>query len=527
MNLLEKTVEATVDSLAERSTPSTMLTVKKFARKLLSLAKERGFESPCQELFDEFELLNSDKYYKLCYSHWFLRQVDAEADSHLLSDPDTFYNDLSFPDEESVSLEFASAQYPLKNIDLRTVIVKAKMELQKYRLTESTMGQYLNVWKIILCHRFQEGFLSYDEEFISRFIMGKENDYQNGLLENWKIKIFRRAADILISVAETGTYCWSYHVPRRRCGGDDLENIRQQYGEYLKSQNLAENTIETRLHVFRRMMGYAGISSSEELTLLGPESVERILHSYSIGYSPRSMAVTQANIRDILEFLYCNGYIKQKLSGMVMTTCSVKDNVAAYISKDEEHRLIEFLEKDTRRRKAIVLLAYRLGLRGSDICNLQFQNIDLETDKIRIYQKKTGRYLVLPLLTDVGNAIYEYVKEERPKAADDIPYVFVTSRAPYHKLRNVYMDCAHVVRSLNLKLINGESCGTYIFRYSLVHRLLEANVPHQVITDTLGHSSRNADKPYISMEDRFLKDCALDLSLIGKVAWKELPYDCI
>ena len=64
-------------------------------------------------------------------------------------------------------------------------------------------------------------------------------------------------------------------------------------------------------------------------------------------------------------------------------------------------------------------------------------------------------------------------------------------------------------------------------KQGLVHRMLEANVPHQVITDTLGHSSRSADKPYISMEDKFLKDCALDLSLIGKVAWKELPNDCL
>ena len=39
--------------------------------------------------------------------------------------------------------------------------------------------------------------------------------------------------------------------------------------------------------------------------------------------------------------------------------------------------------------------------------------------------------------------------------------------------------------------------------------------------------SRNADKPYISMEDEFLKDCALDLSLIEKVSWKELPHDCV
>ena len=142
-------------------------------------------------------------------------------------------------------------------------------------------------------------------------------------------------------------------------------------------------------------------------------------------------------------------------------------------------------------------------------------------------RQKTGKFLSLPLLTDVGNAIFEYVKEERPKGAKGIPYVFVSVHAPYRKLNNVYQDCRRVVRGLNLTLINGEACGPYIFRYSLVHRLLEAKVPHQVITDTLGHASRNADKPYISMEDEFLKDCALDISLVGKVLWKEPPHDCV
>lgn len=69
--------------------------------------------------------------------------------------------------------------------------------------------------------------------------------------------------------------------------------------------------------------------------------------------------------------------------------------------------------------------------------------------------------------------------------------------------------------------VNGNSFGVHVFRYSLVHRLLEAKVPHQVVTDTLGHTSKDSDKPYISMEEEVLKDCALDLSVIGKIEWKE------
>jgi hypothetical protein len=73
---------------------------------------------------------------------------------------------------------------------------------------------------------------------------------------------------------------------------------------------------------------------------------------------------------------------------------------------------------------------------------------------------------------------------------------------------------------MGIKPVNGNATGVHLFRYSLVHRLLTAKVPHQVITDTLGHTSKESDKPYLSMEESMLRMCALDLSVIGGLTWK-------
>ena len=104
MTEIERTVQATIAKMRERNVPSTMVNVENGLKKLLSLADERGIETPCQELFDAFAAQYSRDRWRVNYCSWILRQVDAEADSHLLSDHDTFYNDLPFPDEESVSL---------------------------------------------------------------------------------------------------------------------------------------------------------------------------------------------------------------------------------------------------------------------------------------------------------------------------------------------------------------------------------------------------------------------------------------
>ena len=41
------------------------------------------------------------------------------------------------------------------------------------------------------------------------------------------------------------------------------------------------------------------------------------------------------------------------------------------------------------------------------------------------------------------------------------------------------------------------------------------------VTDTLGHISKEFDKPYLSMEERMLRECPLDFSLVGQKYWKE------
>jgi hypothetical protein len=49
--------------------------------------------------------------------------------------------------------------------------------------------------------------------------------------------------------------------------------------------------------------------------------------------------------------------------------------------------------------------------------------------------------------------------------------------------------------------------------------------PHQIITDALGHTSKESDKPYISMEEQMLRKCPLDFSLIGQKYWKEGDFN--
>ena len=228
---------------------------------------------------------------------------------------------------------------------------------------------------------------------------------------------------------------------------------------------------------------------------------------------------------NISECLHAKGHAERDLSGIVMGVFVQRNSVAPYIPKNERNKLAEQLDKESERTKAIVLLALDLGLRDSDICNLSFEDIDWHNDKIRLSQAKTGTPLVLALLPAVGNALMEYILSERPKRSDRYPYIFLREQAPFTKLASVYTICSKFLHKADIQAENGKARGAHLLRYTFVHRLLAAKVPQQIITDALGHASKEADKPYLSMEESMLRMCALDLSVVGSISWNGGAYD--
>lgn len=82
----------------------------------------------------------------------------------------------------------------------------------------------------------------------------------------------------------------------------------------------------------------------------------------------------------------------------------------------------------TLRNRAIGMLLFFTGMRSSDIAGLTFSDIDWEKEEIRIFQKKTGNELVLPLTARIGNALYDYITMERPQSGSK--KIFLCERPP-------------------------------------------------------------------------------------------------
>ncbi len=99
-------------------------------------------------------------------------------------------------------------------------------------------------------------------------------------------------------------------------------------------------------------------------------------------------------------------------------------------SKDELERLIAAIDLGSPKGKrdyAIILLACHLGLRVTDIKNLKIDNFHWAEKKLVFVQSKTKQRLSLPLTSELGWAVINYLKYGRPRI--ESTYIFVRHMA--------------------------------------------------------------------------------------------------
>src|SRR5262249_10021772 len=97
-----------------------------------------------------------------------------------------------------------------------------------------------------------------------------------------------------------------------------------------------------------------------------------------------------------------------------------------YLTEPEVERLMDCARKYGRyghRDATMILVAYRHGLRASEVCDLQWQQIELSEGRLHVHRIKNGIPSVHPIRGDEMRALRK-LRREYPKDA----YVFVSER---------------------------------------------------------------------------------------------------
>jgi len=319
---------------------------------------------------------------------------------------------------------------------------------------------------------------------------------------------------VLNDILKTGKIQGRRHIPVNYPLNGEIGVHAQRFIEHLTNLRRKLNTVKDykkSLSIFIDYLAEIGVNKPSEI------DEDNITAFISIHKHGCSRYIT--SIKWFLRFMK-EEHVMEKDFGYVLKNRSFKkhrlEKIPSFYSKDEVLKIEQSVSKTDavgKRDYAMVLLASRLGLRVSDIAGLGFNNLDWDTNQIRLIQYKTGNPITLPLLPIVGNAIIDYLRYGRKKSSSG--KVFLSCSPPYLPITSgaVHLAIMKAFKISGLE-IDKRHHGGHALRFSLAQRMLELNTPMPIISEALGHKNRDVTREYVRIDLPLLQKCSLDVPIV-------------
>jgi site-specific recombinase XerD len=223
-----------------------------------------------------------------------------------------------------------------------------------------------------------------------------------------------------------------------------------------------------------------------------------------------------SDLRCFLQFLLLRGILSQDLSKVLPTIRVPRDATIPSVWDPElVARLLQVVDRSSPKGKrdyAILLLAYRLGLRSADIRALRLDDLKWEAATLEITQSKTLAPLCLPMTEEVGQALIDYLKSGRPPHTHHRE-VFLKLSSPFEPFlenTNLYHIITYWRQLAGIHFRTQQRCGLHSLRHTLATRLLREHTPIHVISEILGHATTASTLIYAKADVEALRSAALD-----------------
>ena len=241
------------------------------------------------------------------------------------------------------------------------------------------------------------------------------------------------------------------------------------------------------------------------------------------GVDQQTVYAATCRLRRFCKWLCAEGYIDAVVAGSAPKAKPSQKKIPDVYTDEEIAamlRAIDTANPTGKRNLVACLLAARIGMRASDIVNLEFGNLCWKRNTIEFATAKTGQATVLPLTNEIGGAIIDYAKNGRPTT--DARNVLVSHGKPHARMRPALVH-AIVGNALNAAGIarDGRRRGPHALRASVATGMMAADVPLPVISAALSHSENDTTRIYLKVDIEKLRSCALEVRPLVNTWWKK------
>jgi len=294
-----------------------------------------------------------------------------------------------------------------------------------------------------------------------------------------------------------------------------FEEVFNRFIDFRKSSGLSGRTIESDKIYLKKLSEYLSTQKVQHVEEIDVPQINGFFNSYAATYKTPTVYCTACLLRSLFRYLYDENVITKNLALFVPKVKSVKKSkVPSAYSEEEIQRLLESVDRGSPKGKrdyAILLIASRLGIRATDICELTFDSFRWEANTIELRQSKTGEPIVLPLLNDVGEAVIDYIKYGRPVVETKVIFLRLSAPIDCMKAPTLHSIVTHYMNKANISIQEGKKHGPHSLRHSLASALLNNNTPMPVISEILGHTNSDTTSIYLKIDILHLRDYSLDV----------------
>lgn len=143
------------------------------------------------------------------------------------------------------------------------------------------------------------------------------------------------------------------------------------------------------------------------------------------------------------------------------------------------------------KHRAIISIAYSVGLRVSEVCNLKIADIDSKRMLITVRQAKGNKDRMVPLSTSILDLLRQYFTAYHP-----VEYLFNGQ----HRLQYSPGSCNQIV-----KKYLGSQYHFHLLRHSSFTAMLESGTDLRIIQKIAGHSSSRTTEIYTHVSSNLLQ----------------------
>lgn len=183
----------------------------------------------------------------------------------------------------------------------------------------------------------------------------------------------------------------------------------------------------------------------------------------------------------------------------------VKRKIPDILTEEEQQKLLDVFNMrylSPHRNKTMIKLFLDSGLRLSEMINLKWKDINLQTGKLKVVQGKGAKDRVIWINDGILDMLREW-RERQVKDVGAVDYVFSTKKGDKLNPRDVRQMVYTYAKKAG---ITDKEVSPHTFRHTFASDLLRATNNLRKVQKALGHSDISTTQIYTHIVDEELEE---------------------